>query len=277
MDKTLGIRSISRGIAVLRAVNRQGTLTMMEIAHTAGLAYPTTCRIVETLVEYGMIEREPNSKRYRPAALVQTLSLGYQQEDRLAVVSRPHIVAMTKRHSWPLSVCSRVGMHMVIRESTHSLTPFTLNVYHAGYRMPLLASSSGKAYLAFCSPEERRVILDGLRHYRDNDQARLASFERVLDAVRQKGISVHDKLQHTDNPGKTSSISAPIFESEALVGTLTLIFFASAMTVDQALLQFGDPVRECAAAISDRLSQPARPAAQTAPDDMPTIAAAAGL
>jgi len=121
------------------------------------------------------------------------------------------------------------------------------------------------------------VILDGLRHYRDNDQARLASFERVLDAVRQKGISVHDKLQHTDNPGKTSSISAPIFESEALVGTLTLIFFASAMTVDQALLQFGDPVRECAAAISDRLSQPARPAAQTAPDDMPTIAAAAGL
>ena len=114
---------------------------MMEIANSVDLAYPTACRIVETLLDYGMVEREPSRKRYRPTALVQTLSLGYQKEDRLAVISRPYINELTKRLSWPISICSRVGMKMMIRESTHSISPFTLNVYHAGYTLPLLASS----------------------------------------------------------------------------------------------------------------------------------------
>jgi IclR family mhp operon transcriptional activator len=255
MEKDVGIRAISRGIAVLQAVNRHGSLTMMQIANEVGLPYPTTCRIIDTLVGYGMIKRDSGRKRYSPTALVQTLSLGYQQEDRLAVVSRPFIVELTRRLTWPLSVCSRVGMTMVIRESTHALTPFTLNVYHSGYALPLLASSSGKAYLAFCSDEERNVIIDGVRHLPNAVGTNLASMERVLDQIRHRGFSIEDRLQHTANPGRTSSISAPIFEGEGLAGTLTLIYFASSMVVDKAIEQFADPIKACAQGISLRLSQ----------------------
>lgn len=254
MEKCLGIRAISRGIAILQAVNLRGSATMMEIANAVDLAYPTTSRIVDTLVEYGMLERAANCKRYRPTALVQTLSLGYQSEDRLAVASRPHIVEMTKRCSWPMSVCSRVGMNMVIRESTHAMTAFTLTVYHPGYRIPLLSSSSGKAYLAFCAPSERNVIFEGLRQYHGASLSNRASIERILDDIRQRGVSVQEKIQHTANPGRTSSISAPIFDDELLVGTVTLIYFSSSMTIDQAVEVHGPSVRQCAERISAGLN-----------------------
>ena len=82
MEKGVPIRSLSRGIAVLQAVNRGGTISMMEIARTSNVPYPTACRIVQTLMHEGLIEREPSRKHYRPTALVQTLAHGFQGHGR---------------------------------------------------------------------------------------------------------------------------------------------------------------------------------------------------
>lgn len=77
MEKGVPIRAISRGLAVLQAVNRHGGLTMMEIAQLSEVPYPTACRIVQTLLHEGMLEREPGRKRYRATASVLTLSSGF--------------------------------------------------------------------------------------------------------------------------------------------------------------------------------------------------------
>ena len=98
-----------------------------------------------------MIEREQTRKHYRPTALVRTLSAGYQPDDELAVACRPHIERLTRDLRWPISVCTRVGMSMMIRESTHAIAPYTLSLYHPCYTMPILGSSSGKVQLAFSS------------------------------------------------------------------------------------------------------------------------------
>ena len=70
--------------------------------------------------------------------------------------------------------------------------------------------------------------------------------DRILDKIRERGLGAQDKLKHTANPGRTSSISAPIFDGDFLTGTLTLIYYASAMPLDRAVDQFGDTVKEYA-------------------------------
>jgi IclR family mhp operon transcriptional activator len=55
MEKGVPIRSISRAIAVLQAINRQGSMSLMGIAKTAEVPYPTACRIVQTLLFEGLI------------------------------------------------------------------------------------------------------------------------------------------------------------------------------------------------------------------------------
>src|SRR5688500_2729341 len=102
--KGVPIKSFSRAIMALQAINRHGSMTMIDIARAAGVPYPTAHRIVQTLLFEGLIEQEPARKNYRPTALVQTLSLGFQHDDRLVTIARPHIVALTARVGWPVSI-----------------------------------------------------------------------------------------------------------------------------------------------------------------------------
>ncbi len=249
------VRAIGRALMVLQVINRHRSLNMMEIAKLTQLPYPTAFRIIETLIEEGMIEQERGRKNYRPTQLVRTLSAGYSPEDHVASVARPHIVALTEQLAWPLVVCTRVGLSMMIRDSTHLMTPLTLSLYHPGYTFPILDSSSGRAYLAFAPEAEYASIIDDLE--RLNGSAALQSLTAItplLDEIRSLGFSTHDRTLATAEPGKNSSISAPLFEEDRLTGTLTLVFFASAMPLARAIRQFADPLMQTARHISAELS-----------------------
>ncbi len=249
------IRAISRALNVLQVINHHRSLSMMEIAKHSELPYPTAFRIVETLLDSGMVEREATRKHYRPTRLVSTLSVGFQEEDTLAEVSRRHIVHLTRELRWPISVCTRVGMSMMLRESTHAIAPFTLNVYHPGYTLPLLDSSRGKAYLAFSGEVEQEEVMQHVRRTNAENAPRLVPRLRaVLQDIREKGYSIQDRMKHTANPGKTSAISVPIMGEKACEGTVTLAFFCSTMTLPRAIDNFFPKIRATAKDIGKDLA-----------------------
>lgn len=250
------VRSISRGLAVLQTVNRGGSVTMMQISRGAAIPYPTACRIVHTLIEEGMIEREPARKRYRPTALVRTLASGYQESDDLVAVARPHIVDLCKLVSWPISISSRVGNMMMVRDSTHMLTSLTLHNYTPGYTLPLVECSSGKAWLAWADPEERRAVVAGMRQLdgpADHMAQLLLRDDTMLDAIRARGYATQARNVYTATPGKTSSIAVPLFRGEAVAGAMALVFFASAMPMRQAEERYVGAMKATADKISERL------------------------
>ncbi len=250
------IRAIGRGLKVLQVINQHRSLNMMQISRHSEVPYPTACRIVETLVEEGMIERERTRKHYRPTTLVKTLSVGCQEEDALALASRRHIDALTRDISWPLSICTRVGMTMMIRESSHAIAPYTLNLYHPGYTLPLLESSSGKAYLAFSDECQQQAVMEHLRRIHAESAERIIrGFQALLADIREKGYSVQDRIKHTANPGKTSAISMPIISQGMCAGTVTLAFFSSTMTMPNAIRSFVPKLRLTAEAIAADLAQ----------------------
>jgi IclR family transcriptional regulator, mhp operon transcriptional activator len=256
IEKGVPIRAISRGLAVIQAVNRTGSATMMEICKQADIPYPTACRIVQTLLHEGMIEREPARKRYRPTSLVQTLSTGYQDEDKLVSAARPFIVALCKKLAWPISIASRVGNTMMVRDSTHKLTSLTLSNYFPGFTLPLTECSTGKAYLAYCSEEERFNILNGLRKL-DAAPDKLATLllkdDTLIRDIRAKGYATQVRNAYTATPGKTSSIAVPLLRGEQVMGSMALIFFASAMTMDEAERLYVDDMKATAQQISNAL------------------------
>jgi IclR family mhp operon transcriptional activator len=253
MEKRVPIRSISRCIAVMQAINRDGPLSMRDIATASHVPYPTACRIVQTLLGEGLIEREPVRKRYRPTALVQSLSYGYQSHDELVTRARPHIVGLTTAVGWPVSLVTRVGQSMVVRDSTHALTSMTLNNYYPGYALPLLECASGLAHLAFCSPDERRTLLEGVRDSEvpfDSVVLQLLEEGKMVDEIRSEGVATNGRNRHTLNPGKTSSIAAPIFVKGRVAGVLTLIFFASAIKIPDAVRTYAPMLKRVAADIA---------------------------
>lgn len=255
-DKDHSIRSIARCIAVLQAINRGSGLTLTEIARSAAIPHPTATRIIKTLIDEGLIEQEPARKRYRPTALVQTLSCGFQNHDRLVVVARPHIMRLTQQFNWPVSLATRVGQAMVVRDSTSTITSLTFNNYYPGWQVPLLPSASGRAYFSFAPQSEQAELL---KQYRATGQGidplTLRTFEsgEAQRKIREQGYAAVARNHYSANPGKTSSIAVPLFEGDRLVGSLAMIFFANAMSMTDAIERLLPPLRMTAETIGGNL------------------------
>lgn len=256
--KDQSIRSIARALHVLQAINHHGALTMTQIAKIVDLPYPTACRIVYTLVGEGIIEREPARKYYRPTALAQSLSCGYQEQVRMVAIARKHIVELTNETSWPVSISSRVGPVMVIQDSTHALTTMTFSDYHPGFSLPIASSASGMAYLAFTDPDERAQIVEQIKRTALDDES-LALIGNLRDnhfkMIVEDGYASFIRNPHTKNPGKTSSIAVPLFRGEALVGALTLIFFSTSLRVVEAFEKYKDQIFKAQSAINRDLME----------------------
>ena len=252
-DKDGSIRAIIRGLHVLQAINRAGSITMMQICRQVDIPYPTACRVIETLIKEGMVEREPARKRYRATAMVRTLSVGFQDEDALVAVARRHIVALCEKHGWPVSITTRVGQSMMVRDSTHKLTSLTLANYAPGYTFPLIECSSGKAYLAYCDADERAAILTGLKRL-DGPAEKLAGLllhdDTMLTAIRAKGYATQARNTYSAVPGKTSSVAVPVVKDGQIKGSVALVFFAAAMPMARAEALFVDDLKAAAAAIA---------------------------
>lgn len=257
MEKGVPIRSITRSIASLKAINRHGSLSMMEISKAANVPYPTACRIVQTLLYEGLIEQEPSRKRYRPTAMVQTLAHGFQSDDRLVNAARTHIVALTARLGWPISIAVRVGRNMMLRDSTHANTSLTFEHYYPGFTVPVLDSASGKLSMAFADDDDRKSILRWMNVSQDIDLDYLKSAEMSLDIerIREQGYAVQGRNHFNLTPGKTSSIAVPIFDNERFVAAMTMVFFVTAMKLEAALEQYLSDLQTTAAAISAELSE----------------------
>lgn len=252
MDDGVPIRSVSRTIAVLKLINRHRSIPLHRIVRSTGLSFPTVSRIVRTLAHEGLVEQEPVSRHYRPSAAVQELAIGYQPENRLVAIARPHLEKITNAHHWPVGISRRVGMNMVLQDSTHSRTTLTFDNYPAGYTFPLFNSASGLLCLAFTnigSDEEVALGAPG-----GAVQARLRPDEEILLKIRKQGYAL---LAGDDNPGpsRTGGIAVPVFHGGEFVAALTLVYFASAISQREAAAQFAEPLKHEAALISRALDR----------------------
>ncbi len=254
--KPTRVRSVSRSLAILQAINLAGSLSLTEIARAVGLPYATAGRIVFTLIHEGMIESEPDRRRYRPTALVQSLASGYQDQRHLGAVARPHILALTERHGCAVAVSTRLGLNMIVRECTHAVSHFTLSAYYPGFDYPLIKSAAGLVYLAHADAREQQLTRQALELSSDIAPDDLNFIcEAALEDVRRNGFGTRSRNRFTLPEGKNSGIAAPIFHQGQLNGTVALIFLASSMRMDKAVALYAQDVIDTAAAIGRDLDR----------------------
>lgn len=233
-------------------------MTIAEISRSVQIPYPTATRFVLTLIEIGVIEKTKKRKRYRATALCNSLSCGYKASDRLVEAARPHISELTRITGWPSAVHMCVGNSMVMLHSTHSETTQTFSDYVPGYTLPITECSAGLAYLAYLDPEHRNDILGHLSDYSFKESDSLYSTnwpESYYRNIADAGYATFLKMMHSKDPGKSSSIGVPIKSKDgSAVGSLTLVFFASALHVTHAVNRYLDDIRQVQLAIEEEIA-----------------------
>lgn len=239
------VRALQRGLLVMQALSQSKEATAAQLAGHVGIPRPTVIRILETLEDMGFIERSASTGHWRLTHRCRTLSDGYNDEAWVRECAIPEIERLGREILWPVDLMVFQNYRMIVRESTHRFSPFSIVGGIVGTTLSMLETSSGRAWLAFCSPSERQEILAHLAATEKSGFDDTTVGRMIAQTVKQ-GYGLRSREIYKE----TSSLSVPIFARERLQAVLTVVWFASALSVDEAVRRFLDPARDSAALIS---------------------------
>ncbi|MGA3159019.1 MAG: helix-turn-helix domain-containing protein [Steroidobacteraceae bacterium] len=248
-----GVRSLERGLALLRLVNEEGGIKPADAAKLLQLPRPTAHRLLETLEELGYVRRSASDSRFLVTIQARRLSGGYDADVRLSEVVGPVLSRLLDELVWPVNIATYRGGMMVVRETTHQRSPLSVDRDMVGLEVPMLRTACGRAYLAFCAESERREIIQYLQTLNDpDDEPYIAdsAIQEVLALCRRQGYA--GRFNEPFVP-RTSSIAMPILTDGYAKGCIAVVWLTSAMPFNRAIRQFVPPLREAAKTIALQL------------------------
>lgn len=255
-----GVQCLRRGLSLLTEVSASGGLRPAELSRRLGLPRPTVYRLLETLEEEGFVSRSSSDGRFRVTLRASSLGAGYSGSVALSNVAGPVLTALGRQLVWPVDLVTCQAGSMVVQETTHARSPLSLDHGMIGKRLPLLRTASGRAYLAYCSLEERVALLDYLCRIDDPaDRPFLSNgtVDALIKDVRAAGCA---KRSNTGAPipgtsaSRTCSIGVPVLSGDVLQGCLAVIWLAEAVGFPEANARFLPAMHQAAAVIGERLA-----------------------
>jgi len=254
MSTYKAVRSLRRGLDILAALNRDNGASVHALAKAIGLHRATVYRLLETLVEEGYVRKSPSDDSYRLTLKVRALNDGFDDEAWVTAVAAPVLGDLLRKVLFPTDLCTFDRDSMLIRETTHRFSPFSVHRAMVGRRLAMLTSATGRAYLAWCGEEEREQILRLLAvspASADGMARSPATVRAILKQVRQVGYGF--SVEEAER--KFSAIALPIFGHCQVVACLNLVFFTSAMSVAEAARRHLPALRDAVTTIETGLRE----------------------
>ena len=246
MESTRPIRALIRGLDALTVLNLRNGATVSEVAQEIRLPRTTTYRILETLSHAGFVYRDATDDRYRLTIMVRGLSDGYDDEAWVTQIARPFIHDLGKDIVWPVAIASLSGTTMMVRESTDHRRLLAVERYSAGFRVPLLLSSSGRVYLAFSPPTQRESLLDILSRSNKEEDALARSrpeLMKLLNDVRMQGYASAVRPRRVSDE---ISMAVPILIDDRVLAAVSIRFSGTAVPLKLGVERFLPKLRETA-------------------------------
>ena len=252
------VQGLSRGLSILHAINlsADGWASIAELSATTGLHRTTVRRLLETLQAEGYVRRSVSDDSYRLNQKIRQLSDGFTDDEWISEVANPVLGELLQKVVWPSDLCTLDGDSMLVRETTHRFSPLSFHRAMIRQRMPVLHTSAGRAYLAWCSAEERQQILQLLVAGND-EQANFARnrvlVDQMLEKVRRQGYATNDG--EWNQQIKIAAIAVPIRHNGHVLASINVVFLKKAMSLAEAVERYLPELNAAVGKIQARLSE----------------------
>ena len=228
---------------------REPELGVTELATRLGIGKSTVHRLLATLAGEDLIERDPNSGRYRLGAAVHDLGSAVSAGNNLHAAVVLPMTELRDRTGETVQVGVLDGRDVVYVERLDS--PNTLRLFvDVGRRSEANATGTGKCLLAFLPPDQLDRLLDGweLRRRTPHTIASQAQLRRDLRRIRRLGYAV------TQNESELGvlSVAAPIRDTAGRV-VAAISVAGPIQRMEHTLPAITRAVTEAGAATSRRL------------------------
>jgi IclR family transcriptional regulator, acetate operon repressor len=245
-----GISVLRNGIAVLRAFGvDEPLLGVSEIAARIGLHKSTVSRILATLEQEGLVERDPSTRRFRLGLGVIAMAGPLLAHLDVRRVAYPLLVDLSRQTGETAALMLWDGGEAVCVEQV----PSAHQVKHTtplGTRYDDAASSSVQVFLAHLEPfTVRSLLMRGRIDLPGLTEATLEAFLVRLQDVVDRGYAT--------NYGETSfeevGVAAPVFDHRGEPVAAVLLSAPRFRVSTEQLGLFEKAVIDAAGAITSRL------------------------
>ena len=249
---TYYVESLARGLAVLSSFSEErATLSLTDISQRLQLNKTTTLRLLSTLESLGYLQRDPQTKLYRPALEVVLNGLEVRQ------IAAPYLRQLVDEVEETVNLAVLDNREVIYIDRVGS--KHMVNVYRPiGSRLPAYCTSTGKSLLAFLPPDELEAVLRNTSWIRYTETTMITpeALKTNLALVRSRGFA--------DSNGEMfpelRAVAAPIRQNDGqVVATVNISVPSHRVSYEKLISEFGPKVVEAARQISKALAYSPKP------------------
>ena len=189
-----GVQSVERAFGLLDCIaNSSGSATLSHIAADVNLPLPTIHRLLNTLVNLGVVRQLPNRGYALGPGLVR---LGNLAGEQLGAIARPYLRTLVEELGESANVATLDGDMVVYVDQVASQRQMRMFT-EVGRRTHMHDTGVGKAILAGLEAEQVRHIVAtaGMPTPTEHSIGTLEALEAELERIRERGYSIDEQEQ----------------------------------------------------------------------------------
>lgn len=208
MSKEESMQTISRAITILKAFSREDIeLSLADLHRKLGLSKSSLQRILNTLIQFGFIEKCEERKTYQLGMELYFLGNLVEWNSSLLSIAKPYMSQLNSlfNETVSLSIINQNQRKCIgCVASHHELRSLT----YIGQYSPLYAGASAKCLMAFLSEEEQAKVLLSMEYLPITSKTIIdkEALQAELMQIRKQGYAISDGERVLG----AFSISAPI-------------------------------------------------------------------
>lgn len=240
------VPAVQQGAEILICLAKSPTFKMRltDICQQVGIHKSKGYSILNTLKNFGFVEKDPQTKTYSlgPALVFlsgRVLDNIYNQE-KVA----PFLESLAKETQSTAFLGLRVDNNVFVMAKHEAYSGVNISI-RLGYKFPLTYRSHGKAILAFLPKEEREQLLasEKLSFYDDTSSVTIEQLREELGRCRQLGYA----QDLGDIHPRYNSVAAPVFGHN---GKVVAAMVVVGIFDERLVKEYGYKVAECARQVS---------------------------
>jgi DNA-binding IclR family transcriptional regulator len=245
------VQVLDRAVTLLRTIAEQPQpLNAFELAKLCNLNRTTAWRILVTLEQNGLVERDAMTQRYRIGFALGRLAAAADQ-GTLIRLARPLLqrLASGVREQVSLGVPHRFGWTYVDHVQPADGPPVQRWIGLSG---PLHATASGKLFLAMLPPAEREAVLPPkLERFTELTPRSLAQLEPELDEILRVGFAT----SYGEHSELSSAACAGVLDGAGRPMAIVDVWGPSQRLTLERLQELGPKLRATADELAARLRE----------------------
>jgi len=246
------VRSVEKAMAILYAFSHdEPELGVMELSRRLSLHKSTISRLLMTLEQGGLVERNLDTGCYRLGVELIALAGHVVQHADLRGIARPRLEALAEECR---ETANLVILHQGEAMNIEQFVPADRQIKDVGWvgrRTPLHATSTGKVLLAYLPDGERERVIEQLEltRFTEHTIVERERLRRELGQVRHRGYALGmEELEIGLN-----SVAAPVRDHAGMVCAAVSISGPAYRLTRELIPDLTSHVLEAAAHISRSL------------------------